>query len=66
MRKIKNESGRVYGPWLVIDRVFPNYDKNGTARWKVKCRHCGNMHVYSGNVLRFGRYGARHVCGGEK
>ena len=62
--RVKDETGKEYGPYVVIKRVFPNYLPGGTARWECQCMHCGATKIYIGNALRFGNYVHRcEECG---
>lgn len=56
----KDETGKRYGPYIVLQRVKPNYPNNGTVKWLCKCIHCGAKKIYIRNLLRFNKY--RHTC----
>ena len=58
--RLINEVGHIYGPWKVTELLAQRYIANGTARFKVVCRHCGYTKVYIGNNLRFDHFA--HHC----
>lgn len=60
MAYLIDEVGHKYGPWQVVSLLATRYMKNGTAEFKVVCRHCGYTKVYNGNVLKFDRFA--HHC----
>lgn len=57
---LKNEIGNQYGPWQVSELLIRRYPNNGTAQFKVTCRHCGYTKIYIGNLLRFDKFA--HHC----
>ena len=57
---VKDESGKRYGPYVVVRRAETNYPISGTARWICQCVHCGAKKTYIGNLLRFNNYA--HEC----
>lgn len=64
----KDEMGKRYDPWLVIEKCPINYRPKNTSmtRWKCKCVHCGAQKIYIGNTLRFGNYASVcKECGGQ-
>ncbi len=48
---LKDETGKVHGPWRVIGRVTGG---NG-ARWQCRCEVCGALRVFYGYALRAGQ-----------
>nr|DAS45642.1 MAG TPA: InsA N-terminal domain [Caudoviricetes sp.] len=62
MDRAIDETGKIYGPWVVVGRYWPNYkpERASMANWMCKCKHCGAMKVYVGNKLRSDRYA--HTC----
>lgn len=59
-----DETGKVYGIWLVSDIISPREMTNGCLRYKLVCRRCGAIRFVNGNNLRFGRYARRcRNCG---
>ena len=60
MRQIIDEVNHDYGPWHVAELLASRYLNNGTAQFKVICRHCGYTKTYTGNGLRFDRFA--HHC----
>lgn len=59
MSHLINEVGHNYGPWQVIKLLACRYPNNGTAQFKVVCRHCGYSKIYTGNHLRFDNFAHR-------
>ena len=68
-KKVKDETGKVYGFLTVIDRnLDPKYSKDGRAMWNCVCE-CGNKHIVSGKLLREGKVtscGCREKSKGEQ
>lgn len=62
MNNVKNEIGNQYGIYSVIKR-YGIYMPGHTASWVCKCNNCGKEVVYSGNMLRFDKYGKCKRCG---
>ena len=58
--EIKNEVGKIYGPWIVTEVLSYRYNKNGCAQFNVRCQGCGRSKLYTGNDLRFNKYA--HSC----
>lgn len=58
--RLKNEVGKNYGPWQVVELLVDRYVKNGCAQFKVTCRHCGYSKICIGNNLRFDHFA--HQC----
>lgn len=58
----KDEIGKRYGLWLVVEKYPTNYRPKTASmtRWKCKCAYCGAQKIYTGNTLRFNHYA--HVC----
>ena len=66
-RPIKDEIGHQYGPFIVYEETSTRQPLNGTARWKCRCRHCGQELIFNGNGLRFGNIRkACDNCGANK
>jgi len=53
---VKDETGKRYGPYIVIKRATLNYPISGAAKWECRCVHCGARKIYIGNALRFGHH----------
>ncbi|KKL76070.1 hypothetical protein LCGC14_2048590 [marine sediment metagenome] len=51
--RVKDETGKQYGRWEVIDRTYSD-DRNATTRWNCKCS-CGNERSVMAAELRRGR-----------
>lgn len=60
MNGLINEVGHDYGPWHVTELLITRYPNNGTAQFRVVCRHCGYTKIYIGNHLRFDKFA--HHC----
>lgn len=53
--KRKDETGRVYGKWLVLKQAeIPCHRKGRGAYFLCECQNCKNQKVVSGNSLRSG------------
>lgn len=62
MYAVVDELGNQYGIYTVVER-HGTYKPGSTASWTCECNNCGNRVVYSGNALRFDRYGKCKRCG---
>ena len=58
--RIKDETGKIYGPWIVTQLLPYRYNRNGCVYFNVRCRYCGRSKLYTGNELRFNHYA--HKC----
>ena len=57
---MKDERGKIYGPWMVKEYAHGIRYANGTYDWECECRYCGYTKKINGSALRQDRY--MHEC----
>ena len=62
MAHCKNELGKIYGDFRVIQYTTKRESTNGCVKWLCECRFCGARVLRNGNHLRFGQTTVCQVC----